>query len=373
MLFQTGPDNDFEPTNQTRTEGNDDQAFWAFAAMTAAELKFPNPPESSPQWLALAQAVFNRQAGRWDTGSCGGGLRWQFNSFNSGYGLKNSISNGCFFLLSSRLARYTKNTTYAEWADKTYDWMDNITLIDNSTWAVYDSISYDVITEACNNKPRGDIQWTYNIGTVLAGCAYMWNFTQEPIWETRLNKFLDHTQTIFFSQQYGGGKVLAEYACEINNNCNSDQQTFKAWLSRWLAVTVQLAPFTEAQIMPWLQGSATAISNICNGAGEGTTCGRKWWVSTNDGSVAVGNQMTAMAMVQANLILNTGAPVDNGEGTSKGNPAAGSNVAPINPADFLPKITVGDKVGAWIITVVLLLALISGAFFMIVDEDVSDL
>jgi mannan endo-1,6-alpha-mannosidase len=84
MLFQTGPDNDFMPPNQTKSLGNDDQAFWGMAAMTAAEAGFPNPPSNKPQWLALAQAVFNSQALRWDNSTCAGGLRWQIFSVGGG-------------------------------------------------------------------------------------------------------------------------------------------------------------------------------------------------------------------------------------------------------------------------------------------------
>jgi hypothetical protein len=51
--------------------------FWGMAAMVAAELRFPDPPKDQPQWLSLAQAVFNTQAPRWDPTTCGGGLRWQ--------------------------------------------------------------------------------------------------------------------------------------------------------------------------------------------------------------------------------------------------------------------------------------------------------
>lgn len=64
MLHQVGDDKDYMPTNQTRTLGNDDQGFWAMAAMSAAENNFPNPPSDQPQWLALAQAVFN-EYGEW--------------------------------------------------------------------------------------------------------------------------------------------------------------------------------------------------------------------------------------------------------------------------------------------------------------------
>ena len=106
MLFQVGTSDNYEPTNQSFDLGNDDQAFWGMAALSAAETNFPNPPSDQPQWLALAQAVFNRQAARWDTATCSGGLRWQIFTFNGGYDYKNAISNGCFFNMASRLGRF---------------------------------------------------------------------------------------------------------------------------------------------------------------------------------------------------------------------------------------------------------------------------
>ena len=104
LLHQTGDNGDFMPLNQTKTLGNDDQGFWGMAAMTAAETGFEDPPEGSPGWLALAQGVFNTQAPRWDTSTCGGGLRWQIFTFNSGYTYKNSISNGCSTFSKSELS-----------------------------------------------------------------------------------------------------------------------------------------------------------------------------------------------------------------------------------------------------------------------------
>jgi len=47
MLWQVGPNDDYMTPNQTKTTGNDDQAFWGMAAMTAAEAVFPNPPAST--------------------------------------------------------------------------------------------------------------------------------------------------------------------------------------------------------------------------------------------------------------------------------------------------------------------------------------
>lgn len=93
MLHQVGEDKNYMPQNHTRSLGNDDQAFWGMSAMLAAENKFPDPPKDKPQWLALAQAVWNTQAdpGRHDA-TCGGGMRWQIPAFNTGYDYKNSES-----------------------------------------------------------------------------------------------------------------------------------------------------------------------------------------------------------------------------------------------------------------------------------------
>jgi mannan endo-1,6-alpha-mannosidase len=124
--FQVGANDDYMPANQTHSEGNDDQCFWGLAAMSAAELAFPNPPSSQPQWLALAQAVFNEQMNRWDPDNCGGGLRWQIFPFNAGYDYKNSICNGCLFHLGARLARYTGNNTYVDYCNQLYDWLEQV-------------------------------------------------------------------------------------------------------------------------------------------------------------------------------------------------------------------------------------------------------
>lgn len=169
MLHQVGPDHDYMPPNQTKTLGNDDQSFWAHSAMSAAEKRFPDPPKGQPQWLSLAQAVFNTQAARWDDEHCGGGLRWQIYSFNSGYHYKNTVSNGAFFLLASRLARYTGNSTYMDWATKTWDWTKAVGLM-SSDYKFYDG--YDINDQCTTVDP---IQWTYNAGLYLAGAAYLYN------------------------------------------------------------------------------------------------------------------------------------------------------------------------------------------------------
>jgi mannan endo-1,6-alpha-mannosidase len=93
LLHQVGPNNNYMPLNYTAQMGNDDQCLWGLSAMLAAEHGFPNPPQDKPQWLALAQAVYDAQAARLqEEKDCNGGMRWMPLAMNKGYDYKNSKS-----------------------------------------------------------------------------------------------------------------------------------------------------------------------------------------------------------------------------------------------------------------------------------------
>ena len=113
LAFQGGPDKNYLPTNQSFDEGNDDQAFWAMAALTAAELKFDNPPKtdvnSGASWIGLAQAVFNQQWGMVDNATCGGGLRWAKSFSGTGWDQKTTIANMGFANVAARLGTLSMN------------------------------------------------------------------------------------------------------------------------------------------------------------------------------------------------------------------------------------------------------------------------
>lgn len=162
-------------------QGNDDQMFWGLAAITASETGFPEI-DGKPSWTSLARAVFNMQVGRWDTEACDGGIRWQIWPYQAGYTMKNAISNGGLFELAARLARFTKNETYADWADKIWDWSATTPLLQTKNWYIADSTNNEA-----NCKDSGNNQWTYNYGTYLAGAAFMYNYVKTP-----------HHQHLFF-------------------------------------------------------------------------------------------------------------------------------------------------------------------------------
>ncbi|KAB5563274.1 family 76 glycosyl hydrolase [Coniochaeta sp. 2T2.1] len=381
LLHQAGDDADFMPSNQTRTEGNDDQGFWAMSAMSAAENNFPNPPPDKPQWLALAQATFNEYATRWDTETCNGGLRWQIFTFNNGYNYKNSISNGCFFDIAARLARYTGNATYASWAEKIFDWEVAMKLI-TPQGQVYDGASV-AGTDNCTKHDM--IQWTYNAGIYLHGAAVMYNVTGgSATWKSRVQTLLTETTAIFFNNS-----VMVEQACEGVGLCDVDQQSFKGYLTRWMAGTIQMAPFTFPTISPLLKSSAAAAARACSGSPAsgfngipGTACGFKWTDGTFDGSVGVGQQMNALSAVMYSLVTDPATATGGGGGagggqgggaktpvtsttggTSVGNPNAGMQTT--GPLRKVAPITTRDRVAAGFLTSAIALSVLGGSVFVL--------
>lgn len=175
LVHQAGDDRNYMPGNASKSLGNDDQGFWGMTAMTAAETKFQDPPEGQPQYLALAQAVVHSQMERWHEETCGGGLRWQIYSFNKGYNYKNAISNGAMFNLAARLALYTGNQTYADWASKTWDWMESVKMIGAQGSPDAGKV-FDGTDSLINCTELDHMQWSYNAGIWMHGAANMHKF-----------------------------------------------------------------------------------------------------------------------------------------------------------------------------------------------------
>ncbi|OTA90413.1 glycoside hydrolase family 76 protein [Hypoxylon sp. CO27-5] len=355
MLFQVGENRDYAPRNWTLSLGNDDQSFWGMSAMLAAEVNFRDPPEGEPQWLPLAQAVWNEQASpdrRDDT--CGGGLRWQIFPSNRGYDYKNTIANGCFFNIGARLARYTQNDTYAQWATETWDWIMDVKYIDDD-WNVFDGghVPYN-----CTDTNRQ--QYSYNAAILLTGAAYMYDYTNKSKdWEDRITGLIDGMERVFFVNG-----TLYEPSCE-GGFCSTDMLSFKGYVHRWLAVATQVAPFAKDRIMRLLRSSAAAAVKQCTGGPNGRQCGFHWTTGVYDGKTGAGQEMNVLGALCSLLIDDAKAPVtSNTGGTSVSDPNAGANSPSLQ--EFAP-VTTGDRAGAGIVTAVMLGVAIIGAVWMALD------
>nr|POE93458.1 mannan endo-1,6-alpha-mannosidase dcw1 [Quercus suber] len=322
--------------------------------MTAAELKFPDPPRDQPQWISLAGAVFETQAARWDAHTCAGGLHWQVFSGAHSYNYKNTPSNGGLFNLAARLGAYTQNQTYFDWADKTWNWMEDVGLISSSR-QIFDGVETDDNCTSVNHD-----LWSYSAGIMLLGAATMWSHTNSSLWRTRTEAIWQSARQEFFQDM-----IMFEQKCEASGHCDLDQQSFKAYLSRYMAAAAKVAPWLYNDVKPYLSRSAQAAAKQCSGGTDGVTCGTIWWWAneTWDGTYGVGQQMSALEVIQANLIQEGLAPVTNTTGgTSHGAPSNSGNA---DDQIYRTPITTADRAGAGILTALLLIGTLGTASWIV--------
>ena len=172
---------------------------------------------------------------------------------------------------------------------------------------------------------------------------------------------------VFFPKQHGGN-IMVEIACEPQQTCNYDQPSFKAYLSRWMAATTQLAPWTYNYVKEKLQASANGAAGQCVGRSDGETCGRSWHSKTFDGKFGVGEEMSALSVIQSNLITKVFVPktIKTG-GNSDGDPSAGSGGD--HPSEIVDPsagdtITTGDKAGAGVLTALIIIGIVGTTVWM---------
>jgi mannan endo-1,6-alpha-mannosidase len=164
---------------------------------------------------------------------------------------------------------------------------------------------------------------------------------------------------------------MYERACEPLGTCQVDQKSFKAYFSRWLAGTTQMAPFTYDLIMPKLRASALAAAKTCTGGRNKTSCGLKWTDQEWDGTRGVGEQMAALEIIQSNLVQQVAPPVTESKGgTSKGDPAAGSGGHSSSPFSkpAMREITNADRAGAGVLTTLFLAGLLGCVGWIVYDK-----
>lgn len=328
LIAQLGPKNDFNVPAEAFDTGNDDQAFWVFVAMAAAEYSFPQLPAPYPSWIQIVNNAWQDYVSRWNTSSCNGGLKWQFNPFNAGYYYKNSVSNGAFFQLSARLARFTGNQTYVRWADTIWSWATGIGLID-SIYNVYDGTD-----ELINCTGIDHHQWTYNVGTFLYGAAMLQNFSNgSSPWIDRTAGLLEAVNT-FVSPYLNSSNVIFEAACETTNSCNTDQLSMKAYLIRWMAATTKVAPFTAGRVGDILRASAQGAAASCTGGAYNDTCGSKWYLGAWDGTTGLGQDLCALEAMYALLVNQTNPPASSRNVAIQ--PAVPSPTIPVTATELLP-------------------------------------
>jgi mannan endo-1,6-alpha-mannosidase len=262
------------------------------------------------------------------------------------------------FNIGARLARYTGNSTYVDWAEKVWDWIVGVGFITQSgttTDYIYDGAS---ISDNCTTLTK--LEWTYNYGLFLAGCAFLYDHTNDTIWETRATAVWSRAQSIFFDNG-----VMWESACQTGYKCNNDQRCFKAIFSRFLGYTALFIPSLKEEIMNLLETSAMAAAQSCSGGTDGHTCGLDWSYAGWDGWYGLGEQMSALEVIQNNLIFQKAAPLTNDTGGSSVGSYDAGTTTNTNLITNTLTITTKDRAGAGILTAVCLLGLFGTGFWML--------
>lgn len=168
-----------------------------------------------------------------------------------------------------------------------------------------------------------------------------------------------------------GPNIMVEWTCEPLGVCNNDQRSFKAYLSQWLARTAQLVPARYDTIMPYLRTSAVGAAGQCGA--DGKNCGHTWNTTVSDGTQGVGEQMSALAVVQVMMLDNADLKppyTTTTGGTSKSDLSAGTDGSDVggetdpNHISRRP-ITTGDRVGAGAVTAGILLTIIGGTTWLV--------
>lgn len=131
-----------------------------------------------------------------------------------------------------------------------------------------------------------------------------------------------------------------------------------------LAASTKWMPQLYDQVMPYLSASAQGAALQCAGPatscqGVANACGFEWNLTTWDGTCGVGQQMSALEVIQSQLISPSRSPVTkNTGGISKGDPSLGTSgdygSGALPPTTF-GAITTASKAGAGILTAVVLL------------------
>lgn len=191
------------------------------------------------------------------------------------------------------------------------------------------------------------------------------------MWEERLHGLVNRTIVYFFPNG-----TATEVSCELPPpqavQCNTDQHSFKNYLHRWMATATQVAPIVRDQVAAVLRTSAAAAVRSCVDE-ETATCGFRWTTGAYDGSTGAGQQMNVLGALLSMLVVaagddasgaaggegvsGVGAPVTGSTGgNSTGDVNAGTQPDVLRP---LRPVYVRDKVGAAILTTVLMGSLIS--------------
>ena len=125
---------------------------------------------------------------------------------------------------------------------------------------------------------------------------------------------------------------MIEQACEPHSTCYKDWFVYKGLMAQWLGATVRTAAYASDSITASLRSSAKAAAQQCTGGENKTTeCGSKWTTSF-DWNTGVGQELSAMNVVLANLAVKSTGSTNTTLGASGGPSSKATSTVSGSPA-----------------------------------------
>ncbi|GAA5873315.1 hypothetical protein JCM8547_007067 [Rhodosporidiobolus lusitaniae] len=272
----------------------DDQSWWAMFALRAHQA-YPNST-----WLSMVETINANNTLYWSD-TCGGGVLWlTYRPL-----IKNTITNGLYFSILTRLYRYTSNSTHYDYAMNTLNWwlqwafdVDNGRVSDTITaeWEGQDRTSCTV---------TGEQTWTYNSGAFLFGLADLYYITGEE-------RVLDLGRSIAYAamRDYVPDEetgVLVE-GCEDSPppaegkppGCQQDETIFKGIFLLGLSELYVARP--DPNIYNFI--NTQLLSNAFNNVDESWLFGMWWGGPWNETTAGPKTQINALCVLAAAATVN---------------------------------------------------------------------
>ncbi|GAA5939289.1 hypothetical protein JCM1841_004846 [Sporobolomyces salmonicolor] len=271
----------------------DDQSWWAMFALRSYQAY------GNDTWLSMVETINNNNTLYWDD-TCGGGVLWlTYKPL-----IKNTITNGLYFGILTRLYRYTGNATYFDHSMNTLNWW--------LQWAfdVDNGRVSDTVTATYQGEPlsscttTGEATWTYNSAAFLFGIADLYYATgDEKILD--LGRSIAYAAIRDFTDQETG--VLVE-SCEndpppgpgLPPGCQQDETVFKGILM--LALSELYVARPDPNLYNFI--NTQLLTNVFNNVDDSWLFGMWWGGPWNETTAGPKTQMNTLCAIAAAATVN---------------------------------------------------------------------
>ena len=123
--------------------------------------------------------------------------------------------------------------------------------------------------------------------------------TKNSTWQDTSKSFINAMDDNFFKRD----GVMTEPVCEPDGSCdNVIVPAIQGLAAQWLGATLRVVPYNIPALSNKIRSSAQAAARQCSGGKDNqTACGMDWTIPESDGEYGLGQELSAMNVIVANL------------------------------------------------------------------------